>query len=76
MEIAVRKLCDEIAQQRDGNNSPGSCIVSLTFKEKPGYEHYELVRAVQKYLPEVGIETIHDFVPGKDCYRLEWKVHY
>ncbi len=75
MENTVRKLCNEIADQLDGN-SPGSFIVSLTFKEKPKYEYHELVRAVQRYLPEVGIETIHDFVPGKDCYRLEWKVHH
>jgi hypothetical protein len=76
MKLTMRKLCDEIARQLDDSNGPGSFIVSLIFKEKPKYEHHELMRAVQRYLPEVGIETIHDFVPGKDCYYLEWKVHH
>jgi len=75
METAVKKLYNEIADQLDGK-SPGSFVVSLTFKEKPEYEHYELVKAVQGRLPGIGIETIHSFVPGKDCYRLEWKVHF
>jgi hypothetical protein len=76
MELTMRKLCDEIARQLNDNDSPGSFIISHMFKEKPNYEHYELMRAVQRNLPEIGIETIHGFTPGKDCYYLEWKVHH
>lgn len=77
LESTARRLVERIQNTMESfNGEPGSYTMGKTWKEKPTFEHDELLQRVQRLLPECGFEVIRDITPYKTIYVLEWKVHF
>ena len=65
LKSTAHRLVKRIRMTMESFDGPGSYTIGKSWKEKPTFEHSDLLQRVQRHLPECGFEVIHDIIQHK-----------